>query len=119
MDNNELLLALSNMLDEKLDKKLDEKLKSNLDPIKLDIEQIKTNQVRMGADIEELKAHQLRTDLNIENELRPNIHLLVENFIPAIKHYEKAASRIETLEVDVNLIKMVVAEHSEKLKKLA
>ena len=84
-----------------------------------DIEDLKSSQVKMNMTMEELKVHQLRTDLNIENELRPNIHLLVENFIPAIKHYEKAASRIESLEVDVNLIKMVVAEHSEKLKKLA
>lgn len=54
MADNELLLALSDMIDKKLD--------SKLEPIKNDIRDIK---------------------LDIENDIKPHINLLIENYVPA------------------------------------
>ena len=90
MSDNELLLAISDLLDKKLD--------SRLQPLQNDIRDIK---------------------LDIENVIKPQIQLLAENYVPAAKRYEKAASEMEALKADLEIVKKVVAEHSEKLKKLA
>ena len=90
MSDNELLLAISDLLDKKLD--------SRLHPLQNDIREIK---------------------LDIENVIKPQIQLLAENYVPAAKRYEKAASEMEALKADLEIVKKVVAEHSEKLKKLA
>ena len=90
MSDNELLLAISDLLDKKFD--------SRLQPLQNDIRDIK---------------------LDIENVIKPQIQLLAENYVPAAKRYEKAASEMEALKADLEIVKKVVAEHSEKPKKLA
>lgn len=90
MTDNELLLAMSELLDKKLDLKLQ--------PIKDDITGIK---------------------LDIENTIKPQIQLLAENYAPAAKRYEKAATKIEAMQTDIDIMKKVIAEHSEKLQKIS
>ena len=72
---NEDLLAISQLLDTKLDAKLQ--------PIENDIETIKNEQRRI--------------DIIIENEIRSDVKLLAENYMPAAKKYDKATARIEAM----------------------
>lgn len=86
MTDNEILLAISDMLDTKLK------------PIKEDIQTI---------------------NMIIENEIQPDIKLLTENYLPSARRYEKATNKIEAIQSDIDIIKKVVAEHSEKLQKIS
>lgn len=97
MTDNELLLAISDMLDIKL--------RAELKPIKEDIHSIKVEQTRIN--------------LIIENEIRSDIKLLTENYLPSAKRYEKTTNQIEAIQSDINILKKVVTEHSEKLKKIS
>lgn len=94
---NEDLLALSDMMDKKL--------KSELQPIK--------------DDIESIKIEQRRIDSIIENEIRSDIKLLAENYVPASKKYEKESSRIEAMQADIEIMKKVIQEHSQKLQNIS
>ena len=57
--------------------------------------------------------------LHIENTTDKNIQLLAENYVPAAKRYEKAVPEIEAMQADIEIMKKVITEHSEKLQKLA
>lgn len=94
MTDNELLLALSDMMDVKLKTSL----QTELQPLKDDIRYIK---------------------LHLENVTDKNIDLLAENYVPAAKRYEKAVPEIEAMLADIEIMKKVITEHSEKLQKLA
>ena len=94
MTDNELLLALSDIIDIKLKTAL----QTELQPIKDDIRNIK---------------------LHLENVTDKNIQLLAENYVPAAKRYEKAVPEIEAMQADIEIMKKVITEHSEKLQKLA
>ena len=91
---NEDLLAISQLLDVKLDSKL----KSELQPLKDDIRDIK---------------------LHLENVTDKNIQLLAENYVPAAKRYEKAIPEIQAMQADIEILKKVVTDHSEKLQKIS
>ena len=91
---NEDLLAISQLLDTKLDSKL----KAELQPIKDDIRDIK---------------------IHLENVTDNNISLLAENYVPAAKRYEKATTQIEAMQADIDIMKRVIAEHSEKLQQIS
>ncbi|MCD7996401.1 MAG: hypothetical protein LUH21_04120 [Clostridiales bacterium] len=91
---NEDLLAISQLMDIKI-KSI---LQAELQPIKDDIRDIK---------------------LDIENDLKPDIKLLAENYVPAAKKYEKTSAQIEAMQADIEIIKKVVSEHSEKLQKIS
>lgn len=90
MVDNELLLAISGLLDAKLDAKLE--------PIQSDIRNIK---------------------LDIENDIKPQLRLLAENYVPAAKRYESEAAKLSALAADVEIMKKVISGHSEKLQQLA
>ena len=80
MTNEELLSAISDMLDEKLDQKLDEKLDQKLDE-KLDqkldekldqkLEPLKNSITTMQHDIYEIKDKQQQMGLVLENDVLP------------------------------------------------
>lgn len=91
---NEDLFAISQLLDVKLDSKL----KSELQPLKDDIRDIK---------------------LHLENITDKNIQLLAENYVPAAKRCEKAVPEIQSMQTDIDIIKKVISDHSEKLRKIS
>jgi len=97
MNDNELLLAISSMMDEKL-QTIENNMNKRLDDMKFDIKSIK---------------------IDIENDVKTNINLLAENYIPSAKRYDLATNKLEMLENDVRLLKQVVTEHSEKLQKIS
>ncbi len=94
---NEDLLALSDMMDKKLD--------ARLTPIENDIKSMKIEQRRINSII--------------ENEIRSDIKLLTENYVPAAKQYEKESSKIEAMQNDIEIMKKVIQEHSQKLQNIS
>ncbi|MBT9792910.1 hypothetical protein GPL02_08185 [Clostridium sp. MCC334] len=90
MSDNELLLAMAELFDKKME--------TQLQALRDDIRDIK---------------------LTLENNITPNIQLLAENYVPAAKRYEKGSTEIENLKVDIELIKKVIKEHSDKLNRIA
>ena len=94
---NEDLLAISQLLDTKL--------KAELKPIQDDIETIKNEQKRIN--------------IIIENEIRSDVRMLAENYMPAANKYEKATAKIEAMQSDIDVMKSVIREHSEKLQKIS
>lgn len=45
--------------------------------------------------------------------------MLAENYMPAAKKYTKEAAKMETMQADIDVLKSVVREHSEKLQKIS
>ena len=90
MSDNELLLAMAELFDKKME--------TQLQALRDDIRDIK---------------------LTLENNITPNSQLLAENYVPAAKRYEKGSTEIENLKVDIELIKKVIKEHSDKLNRIA
>ncbi len=136
---NEDLLAISQLLDTKLD--------ARLKPIENDIKSIRDEQVLMRDEqrrfrdeqalikeeqalIKEeqalirdeqalIKDEQRKIRLIIENDILHAINILSENYVPASKRYENAAEKMDSMQTDIDILKKVVAEHSEKLRKIS
>ena len=115
MTDNELLLAIGDLMD----RKLKSELQAELQPIKDEIASIKDQMTSLKSEIELLKTEQTKTNLVIENEIVPGIKLLKENYLPASRRYMQESARIESMEADIEVMKNVIREHSEKLQKLA
>jgi len=75
MSENELLLAVSEMLDKKLC--------ARPDPIRKDISDIKS-------DVKKI-------NIVMDNEIRMSINLLAENFLSAATRYEKASMETDSI----------------------
>ncbi len=96
MTDNELLLAISNMLD----------------PIRNDMQSIKQ-------DIQEIKSRVKKIEITQENEILPRLNTIESCSTSTYDRYKNQVETYESMKQDISIIKKVVAEHSEKLQKLA
>lgn len=90
MTDNELLLAISNMMDEKF--------KSNLAPIE--------NRLT-------------RIELTLENNILPRLQNIESFYTSTYERYKNYADKIDAVFEDIELLKKVVSEHSEKLQNIS
>lgn len=96
MTDNELLLAISNMLD----------------PIRTDIQEMKQ-------DIKEVKSRIKKIEITQENEILPRLNNIESCYTSTYDRYKNSVETYESMKQDISLIKKVVAEHSEKLQKIS
>lgn len=118
MTDNELLLAMSDLIDKKMTEQL-QPLKQDVRDMKQDIQGLKQESRDMKQDIQNIKQDIRKINLRIENEINPNINLILENYVPASKRYEDASDKIEAMQADIDLLKIVVTEHSGKLQAIS
>ena len=120
---NEDLLAFSHLLDVKL--------KAEIQPVKNEIQSVKAE---LQTEIQSVKA-ELQTEIqSVKAELQAEIHqinLFLENVVmPRLNttegcytstyiRYKDSVEGYEAMQADNEIIKSVLAEHSEKLQKLA
>lgn len=97
MTDNELLLALSNMLDNKL--------KAELQPIKNDIAAIKD-------EVRNIKLSQ-------ENAVLPRLGTIESCYTDTYSRYKNYTDKMQSAFDDIDLLKQVVKEHSEKLQRIS
>ncbi len=97
MTDNELLLAISEMMDTKL--------KSELQPLKNDLQTVKD-------EVHQIKLYQ-------ENVILPRLNTIESCYTDTYDRYKDYADKMDAAFADIELLKKVVSEHSEKLQKLA
>ncbi len=97
MTDNELLLAISEMMDIKL--------KSELQPLKNDLQSMKD-------EVHQIKLYQ-------ENVILPRLNTIESCYTDTYNRYKYYAEKMEAAFADIEIMKKVIAEHSEKLQKLA
>lgn len=97
MTDNELLLAISEMMDKKL--------KAELQPIENKINRIENKVTNIS--------------LTLENDIRPRLNTIESCYTDTYNRYKDYADKMDAAFADIELLKKVVAEHSEKLQKIS
>lgn len=89
MTENEILLALSNMLE----------------PIK--------------NDLQDIKKRVKKIELTQENNILPRLQNIEACYTSTYDRYKDSVEDYETMKQDISILKKVVTEHSEKLQKIS
>ncbi len=134
MTNNELLLSISDMIDSKLNAGL-RLMKNEMQDMKGELQtELRTMEQGLRSDMQTME-QELRSDMKkMEQELKSDIHMLKlcqENLIlprlntiescytDTYRRYRDDADQMEAVSADVDIMKKVIAEHSQRLQKLA
>lgn len=102
MTDNELVLAISNMLD----------------PLKEDIQELKEDVRELKGDVRELKVRVKKIELVQENEILPRLNTIESCYVSTYDRYRISVEDHETMKQDLSVVKKVVADHSEKLQRI-
>ena len=132
MKDNELLLAMSNMLDTKLEEKL-QPIRENLQNLKEEIHVLKEDVQDLKEDVEVLKeeVHVMKGRICVlqedvqhvklyqENILEPRLNTIEACYTSTYGRYKNDVDKMETAFDDIDMLKQTVARHSEQLRKMA
>lgn len=130
MTDNELLLAISDIvsknsksLEQRLSKRIDdveESLSRKIDEVDERLSR-KIDEVdeRLSRKIDEVD-HRLSTEvhnilLRMENNIEPRLDQIEACYISTYKRYQDGVEKMDTLEMNMEVVQSVVKEHSEKL----
>lgn len=123
MTNNELLLAISDMMDTKLKAEL-RPLRNEMQDFKAEIRsEMQDFKTEMRSEMQSFKdevhseIHQIR--LFQENVILPRLETIESCYLDTYRRYRDNADRMEAVYEDVDLMKKVLADHSRQLQKLA
>lgn len=101
-------------------------LHAEIQEVRVELQEVKVEQQRMKAEIQEIKAEQqtLKDELHCiklyqENVIVPRLNTIEACYTSTYRRYASYVEKMESTFQDVEMLKVVVAEHSEKLKKLA
>lgn len=128
MTNEELLVAMSNMMDQRLDEKL-EPLKKDMSEVKdrvTNIENRVTNIENRVTNIEDrvtdmetqitnIKDRVTNIELNIENDIRPGIITLCDAYGTQFDRYSISIESHEKMKTDIEVMKSIVSRHFDLL----
>ena len=103
MTENELLLAISDMMDHKL--------KAELQPIKNDLQTVKNEVQAVKNDVHHMKLYQ-------ENIIMPRLNTIESCYTDTYSRYRNYSDKMESAFEDMELLKKVVSEHSMKRQAL-
>ena len=134
MTNYELLLEMSNMMDRKLNpikediRELKEDvavLKEDVAVLKEDVAVLKEDVAELKEDVSVLKEGYSRLEKEVrdirltqENDVLPRLQNIESCYISTFKRYADGILRMDSLQSDMDVVKMVVTEHSEKIQNL-
>ena len=121
MTNEELLVAMSNMMDQRLDEKL-EPLKKDMSEVKdrvTNIEDRVTNienrVTNMETQITNIKDRVTNIEIDIENDIRPGIITLCDAYGTQFDRYSISIESHEKMKTDIEVMKSIVSRHFDLL----
>ena len=74
---------------------------------------------RLEEKAEKLDAGLTKVNVTLENQVVPRVRTIESCYLSTYERYQSGAGKMDSLEMDVDIIKKVVSEHSKKLEKLA
>ena len=90
-------------------------LKAEVQTLKTEVQTLKEDVQTQKHEIQTLKAEVRQIKLFQENVILPRLKTIESCYLDTYKRYQRDADRMETVYEDVQLLKKVVAEHSERL----
>lgn len=103
MTDEQMLLAMSNMMDAKLK------------PVNNEIQSLKTG---LCAEIQAVKADLQAVKIFQENVILPRLEEIESCYTGTYKRYQHGIDKIDAMEIDINNLKKVTLKHSEAIDRL-
>lgn len=69
-------------------------------------------------ELSETKQLATKTSLTLENEVKPQIQLLAEGYLPLTEKVDALAEDMDIVKFNVDIVKKVVTTHSKELDRL-
>lgn len=118
MTDEQLLTAISSMMDEKLEPiKADVAgLKQDVAGLKQDVAGLKQEMISVKDRVTALEQQYRNIQMLLEHEIIPQLREIQTCYTSTYRRYVSGVDQIDTLQRDMDVLKAVVEDHSRKLQ---
>lgn len=114
MTNEELLVAMSDMMDQRLDEKL-EPLKKDMSEVKDRVTNIENRVTNIEDRVTNIENRVTNIEIDIENDIRPGIITLCDAYGTQFDRYSISIESHEKMKTDIEVMKSIVSRHFDLL----
>ena len=121
MLTKEDLGAISQLLDSKLypiEDKLDN-VEARISSLENRMSSMETQISSLETKVSSVENKVINIEVSIENEMKPRLNDISSCYSSTYERYKDSVEEHESMKTDIDIIKKVVTEHSEKLQQLA
>lgn len=94
-------------------------VKVGLQKVETEVHQVKGEVRQMNSEVQQIKSEVNQLRVSQENVIMPRLNTIESCYTSTYNRYRSYVEKMEEAFIDIDVLKMVVAEHSEKLLKLA
>ncbi|NDO50871.1 hypothetical protein FMM75_16190 [Lachnospiraceae bacterium MD335] len=80
---------------------------------------LKADVQRLDTDMQEVKVRVKKIELTQENEVLPRLNTIESCYTSTYDRYKDSVEEHESMKQDIDILKKVVTEHSEKLQRIS
>ena len=118
MVDQELLVAISNLLEEKLEIKL-QPIRQDIAELKADVNELKADNKNIHARLDSLEKEVKKNSLILENEVLPRLQTIEQCYVESSKIFMRKSDQIDKMQDDIDVMKIVIQEHGSKLEMIS
>ena len=121
MSDNELLIAISDMMNTKLkpvNDRLDRIETTQENDILPRLGKLEQSLEKLEQSHEKIEQSQKKIELTLENNILPRLQTIEDCYLSTFERYQSRLGQLETMQNDIDVIKTVIMDHSKKLQKL-
>ncbi len=103
-----------------------QQLKDDVQQLKDDVQQTKSDVQQLKAEVHQLKAemHQFEAEMHQlklyqENVILPRLQNIESCYMDTYKRYQDGVGQIDAMQTDIDVMKSVLLEHSDRLQKIS
>lgn len=128
MSDQELLSAISDIVEAKVEpikqdiRSLKEEvsgLKEEVSVLKEDVSDLQKNVGSLTSRMDSLEKEVKRNSILLENEVLPRLQTIEKLYVDSSKLFIEKAGQIDSMQDDIDVMKVIIQEHSEKLEKIS
>lgn len=121
MSNEELLSAISDIVEAKLKliKQDIHGLKEEVGSLKEDVRGLQKNVGSLTSRMDSLEKEVRQNSILLENEVLPRVRTIEKMYVDSSRMFMEKAVQIDGMQDDIDVMKVVIQEHSEKLEKIS
>jgi uncharacterized repeat protein (TIGR02543 family) len=111
MTDKDLLLSISNLMDKKL-----QPIQNQLVAVE---ERLNTKVERLQGELKSIQGDVHQINIHLECNIEPRLQNIENCYLSTFERYKDSTEKIESMEMDVSVMKDVILEHSRQLKMIS
>lgn len=96
-----------------------EPMRQDVSDIKTTVSNLENSVANLETSVADVQTRVKKLEFTNEHDIVPRLHTIEECYVSTYNRYSNGIDDIESIKLDVTLLKKVVTDHSEKLQKIS